>query len=41
MEKLYNKWFTQPVPPKNQNLNYPMTAEMRAMFKDPITKAYD
>ncbi|VVD86561.1 transporter substrate-binding domain-containing protein [Pandoraea anhela] len=41
MEKLYNKWFTQPVPPKGQNMNYPMTPEMRAMFKDPITKAYD
>ncbi|MCE4060438.1 transporter substrate-binding domain-containing protein [Pandoraea sputorum] len=41
MTKLYDKWFTQPVPPKGQNMNYPMTAEMRAMFKDPITKAYD
>lgn len=41
MTKLYDKWFTQPVPPKGQNMNYPMTAEMKAMFKDPITKAYD
>jgi len=28
-EKLYNKWFMSPVPPRNQNLNLPMGRELR------------
>ena len=29
-EKLYDKWFLQPIPPKNMPLNVPMSAELRA-----------
>ena len=28
-EKLYTKWFMSPVPPRNQNLNLPMSKELR------------
>jgi len=35
MEKLYTKWFTQPVPPKNINLNWPLTPELKKAFENP------
>ncbi|WP_126283054.1 glutamate/aspartate ABC transporter substrate-binding protein [Burkholderia stagnalis] len=38
-EKLYNRWFTQPIPPKGMNLNYPLSAEMRQLFKNPTDQA--
>lgn len=38
--KLYSKWFTSPIPPKNLNLNYPMSDDMKALFKSPNDKAY-
>jgi ABC-type amino acid transport substrate-binding protein len=28
-EKLYTRWFSSPVPPRNQNLNLPMSTELR------------
>jgi ABC-type amino acid transport substrate-binding protein len=40
-EKLYNKWFNSPIPPKGINLHYPLSAEMRAMFHNPNDKALD
>ncbi|MEJ2125657.1 MAG: transporter substrate-binding domain-containing protein, partial [Alphaproteobacteria bacterium] len=40
-EKIYNKWFTKPVPPKNLNMNMPMSDEMKALFKAPNDKAFD
>ena len=40
-EKIYDKWFTQPVPPKNLNMNMPMSDEMKALFKAPNDKAFD
>jgi ABC-type amino acid transport substrate-binding protein len=40
-ERLYNVWFTQPIPPRGINLNYPLSAEMRAMFAHPNDKALD
>lgn len=40
-EKLYAKWFLNPVPPKGLNLNFPMSADMKALFKNPNDKAYD
>jgi ABC-type amino acid transport substrate-binding protein len=40
-ERLYNVWFTQPIPPHGINLNYPLSAEMRAMFAHPNDKALD
>ncbi|KVR02644.1 ABC transporter [Burkholderia ubonensis] len=38
-EKLYNRWFTQPIPPKGMNLNYPLSAEMRQLFRNPTDQA--
>ncbi|WP_367846606.1 amino acid ABC transporter substrate-binding protein [Rhodoferax sp. WC2427] len=32
-EKLYNKWFMSPIPPKGQNLNLPMGKELRDNIK--------
>lgn len=34
-EAIYKKWFTSPIPPKGVNLNYPLSAEMKQMFKNP------
>ena len=33
--KIYNKWFTQPIPPKGLNLNVPMSAQMKKQFANP------
>jgi ABC-type amino acid transport substrate-binding protein len=33
-ERLYNKWFTQPIPPNNINLNLPMAPELKQNLKD-------
>ena len=38
MDKLYAKWFTQPIPPKGINLNFPMSAELKEAFKNPTDK---
>jgi ABC-type amino acid transport substrate-binding protein len=32
-EKLYTKWFMSPIPPRNQNLNLPMSKELRDNLK--------
>ncbi len=40
-EALYRKWFLSPIPPKGLNLNFPMSAEVRALFKQPNDRAYD
>jgi len=40
-ERLYTKWFTQPVPPKGMNLNYPLSNENRALFAHPNARALD
>ena len=32
---LYQRWFTQPIPPKNVNLNIPMSSEMKKAFEKP------
>jgi glutamate/aspartate transport system substrate-binding protein len=34
-KKLYDKWFTQPIPPKGLNLNVPMGAEQTKAFAKP------
>ena len=34
-EKLYNKWFTQKIPPKNLNLNVPIGPELKNEFAKP------
>jgi glutamate/aspartate transport system substrate-binding protein len=35
LTKLYNKWFTQPIPPKNVNVNLPMGDTLKALFANP------
>lgn len=38
---IYNKWFMQPVPPKGLNLNFPLSEDMKTLFKNPNDKALD
>ena len=37
-EKLYNRWFMSPIPPKSININYPLNAETRDAFANPSSK---
>lgn len=38
IDKLYAKWFTSPIPPKNVNLNFAMTQPIKDAFKNPNDK---
>lgn len=38
---LYNKWFTSPIPPKNVNLNIPLSPLMRDQMRFPTDKVGD
>lgn len=38
---MYAKWFTQPVPPKGLNLDFPLSEDMKALIKNPNDKALD
>jgi glutamate/aspartate transport system substrate-binding protein len=40
-EKLYKRWFQSPIPPKNLNLNFPLSDEIKQLFKNPNDKALD
>ena len=40
-EKIYAKWFMNPIPPKGLNLNMPMSDEMKALASAPNDKAFD
>ncbi|MFC4160330.1 transporter substrate-binding domain-containing protein [Chitinimonas lacunae] len=35
VEKLYQKWFMSPIPPKNINLNLPMSDKLKEAIKNP------
>jgi len=35
INKIYAKWFTQPIPPKGLNLNFPMSDELKALLANP------
>lgn len=35
IDKLYAKWFTSPIPPKNVSLNFPMSDKLREFIKAP------
>jgi glutamate/aspartate transport system substrate-binding protein len=35
MEKIYNAWFMGPIPPKDRNLNYPMSPLNKAAYANP------
>ena len=38
MERLYARWFTQPIPPSNININFPMTDAVREAYRNPSNK---
>lgn len=38
-EKSFTKWFKNPIPPKNMNLNFDLSDDMKALFKEPNDKA--
>ncbi|MCW7547516.1 amino acid ABC transporter substrate-binding protein [Photorhabdus sp. APURE] len=40
-EKSFEHWFKHPIPPKNLNLNFSLSDEMKALFKSPNDKALD
>ncbi|CCP02525.1 putative glutamate/aspartate ABC transport system, periplasmic component [Erwinia amylovora Ea644] len=37
--KWFEKWFKQPVPPKNMTMNFDLSDDMKALFKTPNDKA--
>ncbi|HHW1958731.1 TPA: glutamate/aspartate ABC transporter substrate-binding protein [Pseudomonas aeruginosa] len=39
VNKIYDKWFTQPIPPKDLNLNFPMSEELKKLIASPTDKA--
>ncbi|HFF1618725.1 TPA: amino acid ABC transporter substrate-binding protein [Yersinia enterocolitica] len=38
-EKSFGRWFKNPIPPKNLNLNFSLSDEMKVLFKAPNDKA--
>ncbi|MEA1064420.1 glutamate/aspartate ABC transporter substrate-binding protein [Apirhabdus apintestini] len=38
-EKWFDKWFKNPIPPKNLNMNFALSEDMQALFKSPNDKA--
>ena len=40
-EKIYTKWFQQPIPPKGLNLGFPLSDAMKALYRHPNDKAYE
>ena len=38
MEKIYTKWFVNPIPPKNMSLNLPLGSTLRQLFATPNDK---
>jgi glutamate/aspartate transport system substrate-binding protein len=39
-EKGFNKWFNKPIPPRNAVMNFPLSAAMQYLFRNPNDKAY-
>ena len=39
-EKLYQKWFQSPIPPKGLNLELPLSDIMKELYKSPNDKAF-
>lgn len=35
INRIYDKWFMKPIPPRGVNMNFPMSAELAAVFKSP------
>ncbi len=40
-EKIYAKWFMQPIPPKGLNLSFPLSDAMKTLYKAPNDKAFE
>ena len=38
-EKWFDKWFKQPIPPKNLNMSFALSDDMKTLFKTPNDKA--
>jgi len=36
---IYDRWFMQPIPPKNLNLNFPMSNELKKLIANPTDKS--
>ena len=39
LEKLYTKWFESPIPPKNVNLNWPVSEQLKKAIANPTDSA--
>jgi len=39
-EKVYYKWFQNPIPPLGTNLNFPLNPELKARMKNPSDKVF-
>ena len=37
IQGIYQRWFQQPIPPKGLNLEFPMTAELKAILENPTS----
>lgn len=37
--KLYAKWFESPIPPRELNLDFPMSEKLKELIKSPSDKA--
>ncbi len=40
-DKIYAKWFMNPIPPKGLNLSMPLSDDMKALYKAPNDKAFE
>ena len=38
IDKIYAKWFMNPIPPKGINMNFPMTPAIKEAFANPNDK---
>jgi glutamate/aspartate transport system substrate-binding protein len=38
INKIYAKWFTQPIPPKGLNLMFPMSDQLKKLIAEPTDK---
>ena len=41
IDAMYDRWFMKPVPPKNMNFDFPMSENLRALYKNPNDKAFE
>ncbi|WP_338925808.1 glutamate/aspartate ABC transporter substrate-binding protein [Mycetohabitans endofungorum] len=39
--RIYKKWFESPIPPKGLDLSFPLSDDMKALFKNPNDKVMD